>query len=557
MNVVRLALFCSALALPLAGVAVEADPSISLPCEPSRACAIEMARAAAYENERRSEGNFGQMSGLLAIATVQLDSGDITGFTATAAEARRAIDGSNPLRGGLDSLAQMQARAGLFDEALATAGDSRTGIEREIAYRSVAEEFARRGRWREALSARTAAYPRNISYAKSMVMKDLVQSGRRDWVTEALPTLAPDREAEVLTEFERLRGNLGAAREYAVRIADPETRWMPLLEIANAGIENEQWDEVVAVARFAAAEGESADTPDVRHHRVYFAITWLSAAHRFDEALSLVPKYREEFHMTERANIASDMVIAGEFDRARAMLESFSPEYQAEVQGKIAIARVLAGEQRFEKALAAFPAPAERLAALLVLGEKLPEARSKEARDVLRAAVEAAEQIGNDRDSELETVGELQAKRGFIADARATAARIEKGAGKYRVVNLCLLHGAIMKAQAARGDLAGARKTFTKVEPLLQKAEINGYTHSQFINDLATAGLLPEAFAQVQVLSRRARTDWWYDSQLFPVIRAHVESGQLRRAFEIAALVSEHRYGDSDYFLEIARALEP
>ena len=236
MNVVRLALFWSALILPMAGFAVEAEPAISLPCEPSRACAIEMARAAAYENERRRKGNLGQMYGLLAVANVQLDLGDTAGFTATAAEARRAIDGTIVQAGGLDHLAQMQARAGLFEEALATAGDSRTAFEREMAYRRVSEEYARRGRWREAVSARTVAHG-DAGYANYIVMKDLVQTGRRDWVMEALPVLAPDREAEMLTEFERLGGNLGAAREHAVRITDPEKRWMPLLEIANAGIE--------------------------------------------------------------------------------------------------------------------------------------------------------------------------------------------------------------------------------------------------------------------------------------------------------------------------------
>ena len=238
------------------------------------------------------------------------------------------------------------------------------------------------------------------------------------------------------------------------------------------------------------------------------------------------------------------------------MLESLSPEDKAVVQGKIAIASVLAGEQRFEKALTAFPAPQERLAMLQMLGEKLPEARSAEARDVLRAAVKVAEQPDIDRDFELKTIGELQAKRGFIKDAQATAARIEKGAGQYRLANLCLLQGAIMKTQAARGDLASARRTFAKAELLLREAGVNGYIHAEFINDLATAGLLPEAFAQVQALSRRAHNDLWRDSDLFSVIHAHVENGQLRRAFEIAALASEHDYGNSDYFLEIAKALD-
>jgi hypothetical protein len=114
-----------------------------------------------------------------------------------------------------------------------------------------------------------------------------------------------------------------------------------------------------------------------------------------------------------------------------------------------------------------------------------------------------------------------------------------------------------MKAQAARGDLAGARKTFARFEPLLREPTVDGYFHAEIINDLATAGLLAEAFAQVQALSRRGPGDLWRFDELSLLIRAHVESGQLRRAFEIAAMVSDHDHGRAHYFLEIARALEP
>ena len=300
----RHASFLSVLALSMAGIAIPAEPAIDLPCAPSRACAIEMARAAAYEKERRSKGSLGEMFGLLAVASVQLDSGDIAGFTAAAAEARRAIERTMVQAAGLDHLAEMFARAGMFDQALGTAAAARTPFEREMAYRRVAEEFARRGRWREALAARLSAHSGHVGYSNYIVMKDLVQTRRRDWVMDALPTLAPGREPEVLTELERLSGNLEAAREQAVRIADPETRWMPLFEIAKAGTETGQWEEVAAVARIAAAEGLDADTEHVRNHRIIFAIEWSSAARQFDEALSLVSKYREAFNSPGPAAIA-------------------------------------------------------------------------------------------------------------------------------------------------------------------------------------------------------------------------------------------------------------
>jgi hypothetical protein len=541
-----------------AGIVAGAEATIILPCEPSRACAIEMARAAAHQQERSGYGSYETVHGLLAIAELQLESGDIPGFKATAAEVRRAADGAGAVIRGLEYLAQQQARAGWFEEALATAADARTPFEREFAYRYVSEEFSRRGRWREALSARTESLPGYAEYAKFIVMKDLLKTGRRDWVLEALPTLAPDREAELLSEFARLSGDLGSALDHASRVTDRARRWEQLFEISKAGIESQQWDDVAAVARFAAAEGVASEDEEFRHHRIFYANEWLCAAGRFDEAFAFVPKVLQHQQPDMWGRIASSLVAANQPDRARELLGSLSAEYKAEVSKQIAIARVLTGEQRFEKALTAYPAPAERLAALLMLAEKFPAPRSKEARDVLRAAVKLVERMNSvDRVYELRTVGELQAKRGFIEDAQATATRIEKGVGEYRVHNLSAVSAAIMKAQAARGDIAGARKTFARFEPQLLEPTVDGYLHAEIINDLATAGLLPEAFAQVQALSRRGPGDLWRSGELLSLIRVHVESGQLRRAFEIAAMVSDHDHGRAEYFLEIAKALEP
>ena len=102
MNVVRFPWSWCLLTVPVAAVAAGVEPAIRLPCEPSRACAIEMARAAAYENERRREGSLGLMFGLLIIAEHQVEAGDIAGFTAIAPEARRAIEANrlkNPSSG--------------------------------------------------------------------------------------------------------------------------------------------------------------------------------------------------------------------------------------------------------------------------------------------------------------------------------------------------------------------------------------------------------------------------------------------------------------------------
>lgn len=116
-------------------------------------------------------------------------------------------------------------------------------------------------------------------------------------------------------------------------------------------------------------------------------------------------------------------------------------------------------------------------------------------------------------------------------------------------------YGKIARAQAARGFADQARKTFVIAESQARKHGFTGEDHAQLTAAMAEANLLPEVFAQVQAMARRDRSEYWFDQELDPVIHAHIKAGQLRRAFEIAELLSEHQSGNPHYFLVIASAL--
>lgn len=532
-----------------------ADPPIELPCEPSRACAIQMARAAGYEGERRASGNGALRAGLLGIVELEAASGDKVAYAATLAEIRRYVAGLKNPYDLLSSLTRIQAAAGLFEDAEATARDSRPGFDHEMAYRYLTEEYSRRGRWREALVAATE-WTGKVEYAKPAVMKELVKTGRRDWVMDALQTLASGNEAPVLSVLERVTGNFLAAQAQAVRVQDPAERWMLLFDTATAAIEKQQWDAVIAVANFAAAEGVAAQEPHTRFHRLSFATEWLCAAGRYEEALALAPKVQRVEEEQLRYTVAESLVSAGETAKAKKLLKSISGDLKAALTERIAMAQVLEGKQRYEKALAPLRTPAARLAALQLLGEKLPESRRVEARDALHAAVKEAQQPGIENpDYELAVTGTLLAKRGFHADALEVANRIDARNGEFRAGNLCNIYGGIILAQAAQGDAAAARKTLARAGSVLLEPKVDDYVHAAFIADMARAGLLPEAFAQIQVLARRPYGNKWYWSDIEVVTRAHIEAGQLRRAFEIAALASDHERGNPYYFLDLVPAL--
>lgn len=531
-----------------------ADRLVELGCEPSRACAIQLAREAGRANYKVRKNNHEYVMALLAIADMQSATGDKPGFAASVTEIRQAIDG---FEGGKDqvgyraSLAVTQAREGLLEEARATVRSIREAKTRSEANASIASALAGEGRWRDALSfAKRVDRAKNSESPEAEVMRTLVETERREWVREALPTLARGEEPLVLASLELQTGNFAAARAEAQRISDPERRVLVIEQIAQAIEEKKDWAELAVTARLIPPDAAKATNELLRSIHFKLASEWLAKAGAFDEALALVPSVSADERQELLAEIAQLQALSGDYRKSIALLNSIEPDWRRDVRSAIAVAKVLAGEEKLEQALASLVANDLRLDALEMLGEMLPDERRDEARAVLRQAVDLAARTDlENRDIEFHLYASMQARRGFFPDAHETALRIHDSG------ELLAAYGDIGIAQAMQGNLDEARRTFAIAESQARKYGFTGERHAQLTELVAKAGLLPEAFAHVQAMSQRDRSDYWFDQNLDAVIQGHLNTGQLRRAFEIAVLLSGHDSGNPHYFLVIAAAL--
>ena len=135
----------------VAAVAASGEtPSADLKCEPTRACAIELAREAGRGNYKAGKDKHNYVMGLLTIGDMQLADGDKAGLAATMAEILKVVPPGDEV-GYRANLAALQARAGQLAEAGATVRSMRDAKRRDDAWMTVARALAMDGKWREAL----------------------------------------------------------------------------------------------------------------------------------------------------------------------------------------------------------------------------------------------------------------------------------------------------------------------------------------------------------------------------------------------------------------------
>ena len=526
------------------------EKPVAIKCEPSRACAIELAREAGRQNfKARGEVHEYAMA-LLAIGDLQLEAGDTGGFAATVTEFLKAVRPDDKI-GYRGNLAALQAHAGQVNDALATVRSMRDPKERNDGYTGIANALASQGKWREALPiAKLKPREKNDWPAEADVMRVLANTGRREWVQDAAPTLAPKDEALWLAQVEIEAGNLAAARGQALRITNIEQRLTLIERVGSKAEEKQNWDELATIARLIPPDAARVDEKFWSGIHYEIAAEWLIKAGAFDDAQALIPKLDADERERTLAEIAHGRARSGDYRKAAAMLGSIHHDFQDGVRAAIATGKVLAGDAQLEAAMATIEDRDRRMDSLEFLGTELPDTRREEARNALRQAVQLAQgPYVADRAIVLGQFASLQASRGFFDDALQTALLVKN------TEELLGAYGDIGVAQASKGLTDEARKTFLIAEAQARKYGFSGEDHAWLIESLANAGLLPEAFAQVQALCRRAPGEYWFNQSLDPAIVKHVEAGQLPRAFEIASMLSGHDSGDPHYFLTLANAL--
>lgn len=514
-------------------------------CEPSRACAFELALAAGRQNLALTKDSFQFEMAHISIALMQLTAGDRDGARATVVDLGKLIDGP----GGRDidsmraSLADFQARVGMQQEAMATARRIRKEDPRNSAWQSIARELAARGDIEGALAAaKRVGNDKMREFSEQDVMREAVKQGRRPDPTPHKTIVLQDLIAA---------GELARARETVLKIPGAKSRSLWLGMIAQKAEETKKWDDLAVTARLMSKDAQSEESDFMREINYELAAEWLIQARAFDDALAVIPHAGDDDRSRLYSVLAIARAQAGEIEAAEKILPRVL-EWQSETRAGITVGKVLAGKLTLDQALELLPRGEDRSTSLTSLGELLPDSRREEARRVLNLLAESeARLIGNDRDYALRDVAFLQVERGFFSDALETARRMTISA------ELLAAYSAIGLAQAKLGKPAEARKTFSEAEAQARKYGFGPEEHAQLTGALGEAGLLVEAFEQVKSLSRRPKEAYFFHDDLNPVIIAHMKAGQILQAYQIAMLLSEHDRGEPQYFLVIAAESKP
>jgi hypothetical protein len=527
-------------------------PQARVNCEPSRACAWELAKQAGRDSAKARKDSYQLARSLNTVAWQQHQAGDRVAMRATVDELRRVHSGRGGHDADLTMLATLQAAAGLDQEALKTIGGIPGRQAQDSARRGVARQWAVQGRFKDAL-AQAGKVKDDVTrtFAISSVLDAAVASGREDWIRESARLTDPAFERLLWIRAAIHSRDFALARARTLDLQEADDRLALLSQIGNQIEKSDDWTELAETARQVGrhADSPASDTDKQIHYSL--AIDWLIKAKAWQEALALIPKSRESDMPRQTAAVAIGLALQGDVAGAERMLPAVESSYRANVRGAILTSQVLTGALTLDGALAQMPKGDPHLVALERIGEGLPATREAEARAALNAwAQQCAAMRHDERDPSLAGVVQVQVSRGFFADALQTARSMsatDERLGAFTTIGV---------AQAKSGDLGAARTSFLEAGGEARKKDFDGKLHAQLAGKLGEAGLLQEAYAETVALARRPADDDWYDADVDDVLLAHVKAGQESRAYELAGLLSNHDRGNPHYYLVIASGVK-
>jgi tetratricopeptide (TPR) repeat protein len=308
-----------------------------------------MAQAAGRKNYELRKEPFEYLMALFYIADIQHTAGQMPQFAATLKQIRQVIDESEGGKGEIDSrprLAMTQAQAGLLEAALTTVRSIRDAKTRSQGYILVATALTKVGRWREALAVANKEHrDKNAESAEAQIMSVLIDTGRRDWVLEAIPVLASGAEPVVLARLELRLENFEAARTQAQRLADPDLRLQMIEQIADELDQRQAWAELVTTARLIPADATKITSDSWRHIHYKLAAEWLIKGGALDDALTLLPRLSADDRQKTLIDIVYEHALAGDPRKATELMKSLQFEWRDDVLPAIAFAKVLSGQE--------------------------------------------------------------------------------------------------------------------------------------------------------------------------------------------------------------------
>jgi len=536
------------LAAPLA----LAEAPRPLPCEPSAACALQMARDAALQSFATTRSQDQLELALKTLAwSGKFDAIEDPGlrerFEALVKQAGALPESDqNYLR---RHLAAAMAAYGFVDEALALTAKSSTRAREEMR-RALACTYARRGNIRDAFATLEALGLSLTEYDAFEDMADCIARTANPELARAIAKQVPDtarnaeRIARIVALTEREAGHHVAAREATMSIKDGASRAYALHQLIWRYQRDANYPEAIATDRLLRDEagkpgGERWLQPAFRN-----LLADLMNSHAHSGILPLL----DQFPADDRA-YAFLAVLMGEDDPGvirgvEQRMRELSSSEQTGLQTDLLLARVRVGDLKPGDALKLASDQEDFAKESIRLAGRLGAEQQGLAQEVLQAAIAAK---GKRSDEFWTDIAWTQTRLGLLEEAHRTVDRKFRSAGARGHTLMGVSAG-----EAAQGKAEAAARSRAQAAKLLKSDGATGDFYVAYY--LMDADYPEAAMEHVLAAIERKQGRFSYDDLPQKVVIALAKRGDFKRAVEFANALSNHFEGSPEPFADVYTA---
>ena len=523
-----------------------------LSCQPSAACALQMAREAALQTFTTTHTQDQLELALKTLAwSGKFDAIEDPGLRAHI-EALLKQAGAlpeNDRRYLRRDLAAAMAAYGFVDEALALGADLSTK-GREPMRRALACTHARRGNFRNAFATLAALDYGLVEYDAFEDMADCIARTAKPEFARTIAQQVPDtarnadRIARIVALTEREAGHHAAAREAALSIQDDGWRANTLYELIGRYQRDANYPEAIATERLLRDEAARPGNAKWLQYAMRNLLADLMNSH----AHAGIPALLDQFPADDRAHGFS-AVLSREDDPgvireiARRMPQLSSAE-QTGLQVDLLLARVRVGDLKAGDAVGLASDQQDFAKRAVRLAGRLGPEQQALAHEVLQAAIAAKGRRPHDF---WITIAWAQARLGLLDEAHRTVDRKIRSSGERGVA----LAG-VADAEAVQGKTAEAARSRTRAAKLLRSDGASGDFHVTYY--LMDADYPEAAMEHILAAIQRKQDRFDYDDVAQQVVRSLAKRGDVGRALQLANALANHFEGNPEPFVDVYTA---
>lgn len=544
-----LALICIAASIPALGAGV-------LPCEPDAACALHLAREAAFRQAAAAGDDETMTAALRALHWIgeqDLATDPATSrpqFTAL----RTRLDGwptvSKPLH--LSSLAMAMCSAGLVPEARAIGEGNREFTSQALIYSSCTSYYARHGHLQEAFAAtKWTGTPEMAESLRISVLQSAAEAGKPELVREAarLGNVDGEHVKGIIAMAHVAAGNHAAARAEVLAITDARLRESVVGLLALRYQARGPESEVGPAMRLWLAQ--MSKLPDSgfplagrsREAVTKILIERLTAAGDFAGVLAMIAELNADKRAAPLMAVAPKLLRDADIRAAEQLAKTLLRMDRELAVDALNIARVRLGTVSAAAALKSSTRPRATSNHLIQLARELGPTRMAKAREALQVAIDGDSRIG---DPDWNEIIAVQLDLGLFSEAKQ-AMEAHQPTAADRAASLLRMSVALARRgqkQTAARYRAEALAGFRSGDRLVQEP-------ATLALEWLNLDAIEEAEVELRSIMRRPVRAEKLRNAAELLIHKRVARGELAAALGFARVWSAHSGESSKPFMDI------